>query len=653
MAAPAGTGALVGQQVGKYSVLALLALGGTAEIYLARIDGSNGFEKYVVIKVLHEHLADDQEFVKMFLDEARLAAQLDHSNIVQTLELGDHHGRYYMVLEFLAGLSLAMIIRRFGERHPDRRLPIPVVLGLVSQACAGLHYAHQRASGGVALNVVHRDISPQNLVVSFEGVVKLVDFGIARAEQRETRTKAGTIKGKFAYMSPEQCVSVNVDRRTDVFALGIVLHELLTGRRLFKRANQYDTYQAVIECKVPAPSSIAPDVPAELDDLTLRALAKVRDQRYASAEEFADALLGYMHRHGLHTGAGEIGRFLEDVFAKEVEEHGARMRELLEGRQAAAAEASWDDGDEAAEVEIGGDDELVAVDLDGARAPDPDATDDADLPEGGERTRIELNPLELLDKVASGPTPPAAPPAQAAPAPGLARKEVPLIPTVIDDGDQARRAARPPASPDPARRMNTPPPMDLDASPELAQTALGAPLVDPGHGASGGGAAAGAWPGPTASGGYPQAPVAHGGGYPDPNAPNSGGYPAPNSGGYPAPNSGGYPAPNSGGYPAPNSGGYPAPNSGGYPAPNSGGYPAPGGPQPERPSGDLVYPPRPLPTAANLVSPAPHGYYGDQRLADVAQREVKPVPPWLLGVLFAGALGLALGLTVLIAKIAS
>jgi hypothetical protein len=124
-------------------------------------------------------------------------------------------------------------------------------------------------------------------------------------------------------------------------------------------------------------------------------------------------------------------------------------------------------------------------------------------------------------------------------------------------------------------------------------------------------------------------------------------------GGYPAPNSGGYPAPNSGGYPAPNSGGYPAPNSGGYPAPNSGGYPAPGGPQPERPSGDLVYPPRPLPTAANLVSPAPHGYYGDQRLADVAQREVKPVPPWLLGVLFAGALGLALGLTVLIAKIAS
>jgi eukaryotic-like serine/threonine-protein kinase len=238
---PAGAGQLLGKRLGKFEIVALLALGGTAEIYLARIGGAAGFEKYVVVKCLHDHLADDAEFVKMFLDEARLAAHLDHSNIVQTMELGNHEGRYYMVMEFLAGLSLAMIIRRASERMADTRIPVPVVLNILAQSAAGLHYAHEKAMNGRALNIVHRDISPQNLVVSFEGVVKLVDFGIAKAEMRETRTRSGTIKGKFAYMSPEQCVANNVDRRTDVFALGVIAHELLTGRRLFKRPSPYET----------------------------------------------------------------------------------------------------------------------------------------------------------------------------------------------------------------------------------------------------------------------------------------------------------------------------------------------------------------------------------------------------------------------------
>ncbi|MBL9019524.1 MAG: serine/threonine protein kinase, partial [Myxococcales bacterium] len=232
---PAGAGSLLGKRLGKYEILALLALGGTAEIYLARIGGAAGFEKYVVVKCLHDHLADDQEFVKMFLDEARLAAHLDHSNIVQTMELGEHENRYYMVMEFLAGLSLAMVIRRAGERLPGGRIPVPLALNMVAQSCAGLHYAHERSINGKFLGIVHRDISPQNLVVSFEGVVKVVDFGIAKAEMRETKTRSGTIKGKFAYMSPEQCVAANVDRRTDVFALGVITWELLTGRRLFKR----------------------------------------------------------------------------------------------------------------------------------------------------------------------------------------------------------------------------------------------------------------------------------------------------------------------------------------------------------------------------------------------------------------------------------
>src|SRR5256885_3542393 len=211
---PAGAGSLLGKRLGKYEILALLALGGTAEIYLARIGGTAGFEKYVVVKCLHDHLADDTDFVKMFLDEARLAAMLDHSNIVQTFELGEHENRYYMVMEFLAGLSLAMIVRRASERLPGGKVPQPLILNVAAQACAGLHYAHEKQNSGKPLNMVHRDISPQNLVISFEGVVKVVDFGIARADQRDTKTKAGTIKGKFAYMSPEQCVASNIDRRT-------------------------------------------------------------------------------------------------------------------------------------------------------------------------------------------------------------------------------------------------------------------------------------------------------------------------------------------------------------------------------------------------------------------------------------------------------
>ena len=154
---PAGAGSLIGKRLGKYEILALLALGGTAEIYLARIGGAAGFEKYVVVKCLHDHLADDTDFVKMFLDEARMAAMLDHSNIVQTFELGEYQNRYYMVMEFLAGLSLAMVVRRAQERLQGGMLPVPLVLNIAAQACAGLHYAHERTASGKPLNMVHRD----------------------------------------------------------------------------------------------------------------------------------------------------------------------------------------------------------------------------------------------------------------------------------------------------------------------------------------------------------------------------------------------------------------------------------------------------------------------------------------------------------------
>ena len=331
---PVTAGSLVGERLGKYHLLALIAIGGTAEIYLARIGGEAGFEKYVVVKCLLDHLADDTDFVRMFLDEARLCAQLDHSNIVQTLELGQHEGRYYMVMEHLAGMSLAQLARKTHERQPEGVLPTRIVLGLAAQACAGLHYAHQRTgTDGGQLNVVHRDVSPQNLVVTFEGMLKIVDFGIAKAALRQTHTRTGTIKGKFAYMSPEQCLAEPIDRRTDVFALGTVVHELLTARRLFKRASTYETYQAILKGNPPPPSRYNETLDAELDKVVLRALAYAKEDRYETTEAFGEAMLGWLHSRGHSVSATDVARFVEKVCAQEIEEHGAHMRELISGHQ--------------------------------------------------------------------------------------------------------------------------------------------------------------------------------------------------------------------------------------------------------------------------------------------------------------------------------
>jgi serine/threonine protein kinase len=536
---PAGAGSLLGKRLGKYEILALLALGGTAEIYLARIDGTNGFEKYVVVKCLHDHLADDQEFVKMFLDEARMAAVLDHSNIVQTFELGEHESRYYMVMEFLAGLSLAMIVRRTTERVQGGRMPVPLILNIAAQAAAGLHYAHERQQGGKPLNMVHRDISPQNLVIGFEGVVKVVDFGIARAEYRETKTKAGTIKGKFAYMSPEQCVAVNVDRRTDVFALGVIVHELLTGRRLFKRNSPYETYQAVIDCAVAPPSSLNVEIDPAIDAIVMKALTKERDDRYPNAEAFGDAMLGYLHHRGKGSGPGEIGRWFEEHFQQEIEEHGERMRELISGRDP-SIDVGWDEVADAKKLETvpfakarkPGDDEeeelkLATSDVEmmgraseasldqlvsrlGTETDDPRDDDDGPAPE---KTRIEQNPLELLQNleaqaarqnvpvpqgsVTGGPAPLPAPPSRNTPA-GVQKypnEFAAQIPTVI--AEEASPIAPPGKPRTPAGGITSPaaykatvvheaqrPPLKsgpLDGQPELLPTAAAVP-IDPNHG---------------------------------------------------------------------------------------------------------------------------------------------------------------------------
>src|SRR6185503_7898900 len=388
-------GSLVGERLGKYDILALLAIGGTAEIYLARIAGEAGFEKYVVVKCLLDHLADDADFVRMFLDEARLGAQLDHSNIVQTLELGQHNGRYYMVMEHLAGMSLAQLARKTHERVPAGVIPAEIVLGLAAQACSGLHYAHQRTGNdGKQLNVVHRDVSPQNLVVTFEGVLKIVDFGIAKADQRQTHTKSGTIKGKFAYMSPEQCLAEPIDRRTDVFALGTVVHELLTARRLFKRTNTYETYQAILKGNLPPPSRYNREVDPDLDKVVLKSLAYQKEDRYPSAEALGEAMLGWLHKRGKAMSATDVARYVEKVCAPEVEEHAEHMRELISGRQHTRTDLlRWDqEAEDASEESLSlGGAPLGAKALAAVKSDYDDEGSTRALVDGGD-TRIDADP---------------------------------------------------------------------------------------------------------------------------------------------------------------------------------------------------------------------------------------------------------------------
>ena len=379
-------GSLVGKRLDKYEVLALLAIGGTAEIYLARIGGEAGFEKYIVIKCLLDHLADEQDYVKMFLDEARLCAQLEHSNIVQTLELGEHLNRYYMVMEYLAGMSLAQLARKTSDRIRGGLIPTDVVLALAAQAASGLHYAHEkRDTSGKPLKVVHRDVSPQNLVITFDGILKIVDFGIAKAEARETHTRTGTIKGKFAYMSPEQCQAQDVDRTTDIFALGVIVHELLTGRRLFKRPTSYETYTAITSGKYPSPSQINHRLDPALDEVVMRAVAFDRQQRYQTAEAFGEALLSLLHRRGKSIGAADISRFYDQHFTRELEEHGNRMRQLIEGRTDTSDEVQWNppEDEEPARKRI-----TAPV-----AAPQPLESEDAGA------TRVELNPLERVQEM--------------------------------------------------------------------------------------------------------------------------------------------------------------------------------------------------------------------------------------------------------------
>jgi len=279
--------------IGKYKLVRLIASGGMAEVYLARQAGAAGFEKLVCLKRILPHLARDRQFVGMFLNEARLAARLDHPNIVSIFDLGEANGNYFIAMEFIDGPSLRAVAKRAHER--GERLPIAEVVKIVSMAAGGLHYAHDLAGpDGKPLGLVHRDISPDNILVHRNGMAKVVDFGIAKAANSSGMTRTGTLKGKVAYMPPEQLRGDALDRRADVFALGVVLYEMLGGKRPWEGDSEVSLIGRMMT-EDPQPLSVPrPEAPAGLVAVLERALAKDRDARYASCHDLQadlDALL--------------------------------------------------------------------------------------------------------------------------------------------------------------------------------------------------------------------------------------------------------------------------------------------------------------------------------------------------------------------------
>ncbi|HWE30325.1 MAG TPA: serine/threonine-protein kinase, partial [Polyangia bacterium] len=320
-----GAGADQAQPVlfGKYELVQRLGNGGMAEVWRARIKGPAGFSRSLVIKRILPHLAQDNSFVDMFISEAQLSAKLSHPNIIQVFELGEVDGEYYIAMEYVRGRDL----QSFARGHLAERGPVPPVVTayVMREVCGALGYAHEfRDEDGNLVRLIHRDVSPSNVMISNDGSVKLLDFGIAKAlAESGDRTQTGTLKGKFAYMAPEQLEGNDFDHRADIFAAGIILHETLVGKRLFRGNNDLKTIALVKSANVVPPSQLNPAVPPELDRIALKALARDPDQRYQSASQMATDLDEVVHQ--LKGGPQLVVKLVNELFVNEPSRPAVRL----------------------------------------------------------------------------------------------------------------------------------------------------------------------------------------------------------------------------------------------------------------------------------------------------------------------------------------
>jgi serine/threonine protein kinase len=305
----------VPDRIGPYEVLERISSGGMAEVYKAKLTGADSFERMVAIKRILPHIARDPSFNAMFQAEAKLAVQLQHGNIAQIYQLGRQDDAFYIALEYVEGRDVGTLL----DLHlkAGRALPLPQACYIITCCAEGLDYAHnKRSDDGKPLNIIHRDISPPNILISYEGEVKLIDFGLAKAASSSIQTQAGIIKGKLAYMSPEQVRGAQLDARSDVFALGIVFFELLTGRRLFRRDSDVETFECVRQCRVPRPRELNPAIPEQLEQILLKTLARDLDARYASAAALAEALREFVFTHQLRYRGDQLGAWMRKIFRR-------------------------------------------------------------------------------------------------------------------------------------------------------------------------------------------------------------------------------------------------------------------------------------------------------------------------------------------------
>jgi len=318
---------------GRYELLAAIGQGGMGRLYIAERRGIQGFVKTVALKRILPHLADSAQLREMFLNEARIAARLEHPNIVATYELGEVDGKYFISMEYLPGEDLAAVI---GRCQGDQRIPLEIAAAVAQQAAQGLHYAHEaRDSHGRPIGLVHRDVNPRNIFVTYHGIAKLLDFGVVRGPQGQ-KSVPGVFKGKYGYCAPEQIQGGRVDRRTDVFCLGITLWECLTGTRLFDASNDATAIDAVRSRRIEPPSALRSQVPRGLDEIVMRALRRDPAQRYQSAQDFSEDLDRFLLERDVRPSVKAIGQWLESIFGAE---RAALKRAISQG---GAAEGNLD-----------------------------------------------------------------------------------------------------------------------------------------------------------------------------------------------------------------------------------------------------------------------------------------------------------------------
>ncbi len=316
------------RRLGRYMLSAEIASGGMATLYLARSAKTEGFSKLFAVKVIHEHLAKEEVFVKMFLEEARIASRISHPNVCGVFDFGKDDGTYFLVMEYLAGVPLSAVARKVARQPPKERPAEYLMLAarVIAEAAEGLHAAHTLVDErGVPLEVVHRDVSPHNIFVTYDGGIRVLDFGIARAVGRDHQTATGIVKGKFRYMAPEQLSQEPLNHRTDIWALGVCLWEMLTLRRLFSRESHAETLTAVLNSRIPRPSEVRPNIPEELDRIVMRALCRSQNERYQTARQMARDLNSVIASEG-GISTADVADWMTSLFGKEISEH----REMLD-----------------------------------------------------------------------------------------------------------------------------------------------------------------------------------------------------------------------------------------------------------------------------------------------------------------------------------